>query len=445
VRRAAAVALALGTAAAAGSAPAAAQPRDSLPRDSLPRDSLRLADLHAAAAARDARARQPELQAAQSALRLRSLDAERLPALVGEGQAQYQSHVARVPLSLPGVRVPTPAHDTYDAHVGARLSLLDPTRAPRRAAERASLAESQSQVRAALFALRAEVDEAFFAAAALDARGAELRAAIAGLDARRREAAVRVRGGAALPSDTAAIAATLLQRRQDVAQVDAERRAALARLAQLAGAPADAAPIALPDLAAPFARARAALDSLRLRPEFAQFAAARERLARQAEVDRARERPRVSAFARAGYGRPGLNPLATTFDAYWLGGVQVQWTPWTWGTNARDREILALQAEVVAASESAFAAQLRRAVESDVAAADRLAESLALDDAIVALRESVERETRARLREGVVTAAEYADRETELLAARLARASRRVALTQARARALTTLGVEIPR
>ena len=82
-------------------------------------------------------------------------------------------------------------------------------------------------------------------------------------------------------------------------------------------------------------------------------------------------------------------------------------------------------------------------MEGDIASIDRLAAAIVLDDDIVALRERVERETRLRLDEGVVTAAEYAERETELLGARLARASHRVALAQARARFLTTLGLEV--
>ncbi|MBV9879740.1 MAG: TolC family protein [Gemmatirosa sp.] len=416
-----------------------------------PADSLRLPALRAAALSTDPRLRQLALDASQSALRQRNLDAEWLPALSVDGLAQYQSEVARIPLQVAGLRVPTPAHDTYDAHVSAQLSLLDPTRAPRRAAERATLAESDARVRTTLYATRQEVDDAFFAAALLQARGAEVAAAIAGLDARRRDAAARVREGAALPSDSAAVAAALLQRRQDALQLDADRRAALTRLTELTGlTPPGDAMLALPDaatLAADVARARTALDapteSLRARPEFAQLAATRERLARQAEVASARERPRVSAFARGGYGRPGLNPLATDFSPYWLGGVQVQWTPWTWGAAARDREVLALQQQITATEEAALAAQLRRGVAGDLATIDRLAATLALDDGIVALRERIAAETRARLDERVVPAMEYVERDADLLAARLARAEHRVALAQASARILTTLGLEI--
>ena len=150
-----------------------------------------------------------------------------------------------------------------------------------------------------------------------------------------------------------------------------------------------------------------------------------------------------SAFGRAGYGKPGLDFLNRGFDTYWLAGVQVRWAPWTWGTSARDREVLALQREIVETSEAAFARQLRRGVEGDLATIDRVTDALVLDARIVALRTDVEREARARFGEGVITSADYVAREAELLAARVALAQHRVELAQAQARLLTTLGYEV--
>jgi outer membrane protein TolC len=48
-----------------------------------------------------------------------------------------------------------------------------------------------------------------------------------------------------------------------------------------------------------------------------------------------------------------------------------------------------------------------------------------------------------RLGEGVITASEYLDRHTEWLTAQFDRARHRVELAQARARVLTTLGLEV--
>jgi outer membrane protein TolC len=430
-------------------APAALAPeakaQQATPAARGPADSLRLGALVQDALHADPRTRQLQLQTTQTDLRLRTIDAERLPAFTAEGQAQYQSEVVTIPFQLPnGQRIPSPKHDTYDARVGVQQSILDPSVGARRSVERAQLTESQARVRTTLFSLRAEVNESFFAAALLQERASELAAIITGLDARLREAGARVRERAALPSDTAAIVATILQRRQDEAELRANRRAALARLSELTGRPiAEGDGLALPDLAAAVAQARGSIDSVRARPEYEQFAATRERLARQEGVQTALEQPRVSAFGRFGYGRPGLNLLSDQFDTYWTAGVQVQWTPWTWGTVGREREALAVQREIVAADEAAFMRSVRRIVQNDLAAMDRLDSALVIDERIIALREGIEREAQLRFREGVLTASEYLDRSTDVLNARLARAAHRVEQAQARARFLTTLGLEV--
>jgi outer membrane protein TolC len=422
------------------SAPAYAQgvsaaPADSVTLRALRDDALRL----------DPRQRQIALQARATELRLQNIAAERRPSLALDGQAQYQSKVTRLPVSLPNVSVPTPPHDTYDAHLGVQQSLFDPTATARRDVERAQLAESQAQTRTTLFALRQEVNDAFFTAAVIGQRLAEVEGAISDLTARLRETVIKLREGAALPGDTAAVAATLLQREQDRMQQRADRGAALARLSELVGPKvSELAGLVVADDSVMAATILSAIDTLRARPEFAQFAASRARLASQVAVEAAQEKPRVSAFGRVGYGRPGLDMLSRDFQLYWLGGVQVHWAPWTWGTTARDREITELQREIVTTNEEAFRRSLRRGVEQSIATIARLDSALALDDRIVSLRERIDIETRAKLREGVVTAADYVDKSSDLLTARLVRIQHRVELAQARTNFLTTLGVEVP-
>ncbi|MGH7464382.1 MAG: TolC family protein [Longimicrobiales bacterium] len=164
---------------------------------------------------------------------------------------------------------------------------------------------------------------------------------------------------------------------------------------------------------------------------------------RQQNFVAARNLPRVSAFGRAGYGRPGLNPLASEFDTYWLAGVQVEWRPWTWRSAQREREVLALQQEIVASEEAAFTDAWQRATRTELAVIDRLEPALVSDEAIISLHDEILRETRLRFAEGVITSAEYVDREIDVLEARLARAAHRVELARARARFLTLTGIEI--
>jgi outer membrane protein TolC len=299
-------------------------------------------------------------------------------------------------------------------------------------------------VRATLFALRQQVNDAFFAAAALQARAGALAATIEDLNARLRDLTARVEEGTALGADAAAIEATLLQRLQDADDLQASRRAALDRLATFTGQPiANTDTLVLPDVAAAVVQARQSQSTLRARPEYEQFARTRDRIVRQQELTAAQERPRLSTYGRVGYGKPGLNFAQSEFETYAFGGLRLQWNAWTWGSGAREREALAIQQQIVAADEAAFARSLTTAIEGDESAIDRLRRTLAADERIVMLREQVDRATQLRLQEGVVTASEYLGRNAELLQARFARAGHEVELAQASARLLTTLGLEV--
>jgi outer membrane protein TolC len=360
------------------------------------RAPLQLRALQQQAVDADPRLRELRLEAAKTDLRTRNILAARLPAITLNGQAQYQSDVPTPPSLLPsGQPLFAGPKDTYDAYFRVEQALLDPTISSRRAVERAQLDEAQARVRTTLFGLRQDVNDTFFAAALLQERASALAATIAGLETRLRETGARVREGTALIDDASAVEATLLQRQQDAAEIQANRRAALTRLGELAHRSiAENDILALPDLTADVAATRAILANVRARPEYLQFSSTRDRLARQQDLAMAQDQPRMTAFARAGYAKPGLNFISDKFETYWLAGVQLQWKAWTLGT-------------------------------------------------IVTLRENIERRTQVRFREGVITAAEYLDRSTELLDAQFARAGHRVELAQAGARFLTTVGLEV--
>ena len=406
-------------------------------------DSVSLPTLQQLARSRDPRSRQLELLSAQSDLRRRNIASEMLPALSVESQAQYQSDAVRFPITLPGgQRPPTPPKDTYDAHAGVQQRIYDPARGPRLRLENAQLAESSARVRTSLYAVAQSVNDAFFTALRSEIQITELETTLADLDAQLAVASARVRDGTALPSEALTLRAEVLRRRQLVSESAAMRRVSLIVLEQLTGRPIDSTMrLRTPDLAGEVART-GAVSALRSRPEYDQFARARDVIDEQRLVRGAQSRPRVSAYGRGGYGRPALNPLSDKFDTYYLAGVQLQWSPFGWGATDRDRELLKLQSQIVSTEETAFTDAIQRAVVQDIAAMERLESTLRSDDEIIALRETIAAETRTRYSEGVVTSAEYVDRQTDVLSARINRAMHRVELAQARARYLTTLGVE---
>lgn len=407
--------------------------------------SFDLATLQQAAIDTDPRTQQFALLMRQTDLRLHNISNLRLPTVTFEGYGQYQSDVARLPSTAgPFGSLFSPPKDTYDSRVRIDQRLFDATIDAQRSLERAQLAESQARVRTTLFTLRQEVNDAFFAAAGLQARAGSLNATIDDLTARLNETNARVQAGTALLADAAAIEATLLQRRQDLDDLLARRGAALERLVTLTGQPvSENDTLVLPDLRALVAQVRQAQTAPRSRPEYEQFTRTRDRIERQQQLSAEQDKPRISTYASVGYGQPGLNFVSSEFQSYGLAGVRVQWNAWTWGSGSRERQALAIQQQVVNADEAAFARSLQAATKDDQMAIDRLRRSLESDERIVTLREQVERTTQQRLREGVVTASEYLDRSAELLQARFARAGHEVDLARASARLLTTLGLEV--
>lgn len=406
------------------------------------RDTLYLDALQHAAESSDARATQLGVLARQSALRVQNIKSEVKPSIGAAASAQYVSDVANVGLSLPnGFKIPTPFNEQYDSYLTAREPLFDATRVQRANVESAQLAESEARVHAALYQQRQQVNDAFFAITLADAQMRAIENAVADLTARRANADTRVNAGTSLPSETLLIDAELAKRNQSLRELRTQRDAARQVLASLVGqAISETAVLATrqsTELPAPMP------ESFRARPEFTQFDRARLSIDARRRATASQDLPRLSLVGRAGYGRPGLNALGRSFDTYYTAGVQLEWTAFNWGRSRRELEAQQLQREMVAADETSFSESLRRAATTQLAQIRALEQSLADDDTIVALREHVLRETRLRFDEGDVTSADYIARLTESTSAQLDRDTRRVRLSEAKARYLTTIGHEV--
>jgi outer membrane protein TolC len=376
---------------------------------------------------------------------VQNVTAQWKPSVAIESLAQYQSDAPTAPVLVPGGKpVFSAPKENVDLYGRVDQRLFDSSIGAQAAVERAQLLEQQARVRSAVYAIRQQVNDAFFAAAALQQRRTVVAATITELEGRLRESTARVREGTALPADAAAIEATLLQRQQDEDELRASISGALARLATIIGRPIspDSVPL-VPDLSSAMATTRDRLQTLRARPEYEQFARTRERIARQRDVAGTQSQPKLSAFGRVGYGRPALDFIQNEWQPYGIGGVRLQWNAWNWGATGRERVAQSLQDQIVASDEAAFTKSVAAAVEGDLATIDHLTRALATDQRIIDLRAEVERSSRVRLQEGVLTSSDYLARDTELLQARIAQATHQVELAQARARLLTTVGVEV--
>ena len=354
------------------------------------------------------------------------------------GQTQYQSDAPTSPFPGPNGQPAFAAPKfTYDLSLRVDQRLYDPSSQPRRDLARADLAESQARVRTSLFALRQEVNDAFFAAALLQEQIGALDATIDDLEARLREAddpRPRRRGGAGRRRGDRGGAAPAAPAGRRAAR---EPRAPRSRAWQRSPAtPIDPdAPAQLPDLHTPWRRRARRSTRERARPEYAQFDRAREKASRGSRRSRRRAIVRsCPPTRRGGYGTagPGFHQRSVR-SAYGLGrravsveGVELELV------GARARGDRAAAEGRRRGRSGVHAAAFAARPKPTLASIDHLETALPLDDRIVSLREGIDRTATARLDEGAITASEYVDRHTEWLAAQFERARHRVELAQAR-------------
>lgn len=441
----------LGTAWLAAAWPVVLLTALTLPLRVQAQDTVQIGALHAAALAHDPRSAMPAVMREASALREQDLaTARRLQSSV-HGQATYQSDVTSFPITLPGTTVPEPPYARFQITLDLEHPLYDAGAvAAQRTVERARLEESTSDVRTQLHRLKLEVNSALFTVLLMQERIEALDLARGDLDQRLLEARARVVDGSALGRDTSAIVAEGYRLEESRSTLDANRRAALVVLGALTGETFDASrPLAIgsPDAVANASQmsgdvVQRALAE-RVRPEFAKFDATRARLNTEVDALSVANRPRVSAFAQGGVGRPGLNQLVRDTDPFYLAGIRASWQPFERGKIARREEILRAQQRLADLEEHAFTEGLARATATDLAELERLDAADVRDQLLVTARADVERIARVQFEEGAATAAAWVSARADLLDAQLQIRLHAVERAYAQVRLLTTLGVPV--
>jgi outer membrane protein TolC len=351
-------------------------------------------------------------------------------------QAVYQSEVANLPFSLPGVPAPTVPHDQYKVAIGLEQLVYDGGLVRGQKAVESAAAEAATlEAEVAAYGLRDGVEGAFFSVLLADAQSRSLALYLEDLSARKGQLEVLVAQGVRTRAEVDALRAEIIRLEQQQAVAKSIRTAGIETLEALTGwALEDTAELIAP---------KQTTTVLSDRPERALFEASRKQLSRQSDLVARRNRPKVAAFGEAAYGQPpGLNVFEDSFKGFFSVGIRLSMPVWDWRSVERDREEIDVRTELVSAREAAFDQQIQVALAR--AAADiRQAEAmLARDQELVDLRAGIARDSAVRLENGVATVTDYLVDQNAEFQARLAMDQHTIQLMQARARYSTIQGAQ---
>lgn len=356
--------------------------------------------------------RRAELIAQTEAYTLENIAKGWLPQVTFNGQATIQSAVTALPITLPGVTVPSLNKDQYKFWVEASQTLYDggSIRAQQQV-QRTSAAIDSAALQKDLYLLKERVHQLYFGALLLREQQKQVELLIEQLRQTQQRVEGAVAGGTAYKTDLAQVKAEILTQNQRKAEMDAGIAAYLQMLSVFVNRPI----AAIGQLPVPAVPGLGAFN----RPEMQLFALQRQLLERQMQVLETHKIPKISAFAQGGYGRPALNMLSNNFDLYGIAGIRFSWNIAAFYNLRSDRTLLQTRQRQIAVDSAVFRFNNQLALTQQTAEYQKYTTLLADDAEIIRLREEVLTATKARYDNGVITMNDYLREMDALSRARL--------------------------
>jgi outer membrane protein TolC len=139
------------------------------------------------------------------------------------------------------------------------------------------------------------------------------------------------------------------------------------------------------------------------RPELAMFSAQEETLETQKSLLKAKNMPKLSAFAQGGYGKPGLNMFDTKFSPYFLGGVRLSWNFGNLYTYNNDKKKIDLQKQSVNTQRKTFLYNLNVQIPQQQTEIEKYKKMMQDDDEIIRHQISIRKAAEVKVENGTMT------------------------------------------
>lgn len=330
------------------------------------------------------------------------IESSKLPTLDLNVQASYQSEIIRFPGDLPTMSIDYPNKDQYRATLDAVQLIYNGNNIKaQKKLKQAELQTNQQQVEVNLYELKYRVNQYYFSALLKQEQEQLLSLKKDQLRERLSEVKAGVKYGAVLESSERILEAELLKLEQDQAQIQADRIKALKQLSKLLHIEfQDNLVLENPD----FITFKSEENR---RPELTLFEFQENQLEASREVISKEIVPKLSGFAQAGYGNPGLNMLDNSFQDFYIVGVKLNWNVFDWGQNKKKKRVIDYNKELIAAERENFLLNNRIQESEAYSDIEKFQNLLLKDDSIIKIREEVLKAASSQLANGVIRSSEY--------------------------------------
>jgi len=378
---------------------------------------------------------QKKLLYRQNSLKQASLRTAQKPQLFLNASAVYVSDVTSLPIDLPGgLSMPALSKDRYQATLDINQTLYNGGLTKKQMqAESQQLKADQQQIEVQLYQLKGQVNAYYFNTLLLQANEQTLAVLEKNLQNNLQLIKARIKNGVLLPSDSSLIKAEIVKVHQQIEEVEYNRRASLATLGKLMQ-------VSLPLNTYLKVPKNSTLPNPVKRPEYQLFELQKQSLRSMEKVVGATNKPRVSAFAQLGYGRPGLNMLSNDFEGFYQFGVRLNWRIWDWGNRSRDLQQLRIKQALVQNQQEVFQTNLEVQTQKYAHQMEQLERLIKRDEEIIYLRQQIVQSSKAQMKNGVITTTQYLEQLNEASRAQIRKQTHQIQLLRTKVEYQTLQG-----
>ncbi|MFN7044093.1 MAG: TolC family protein [Flavobacterium sp.] len=372
-------------------------------------------------------AKQNNLLQNQSEIQSKILEKDKLPKVVLNAQATYQSEVTQVPFSMPNATIEPLNKDQYRATLDVNQLLYNGGAIKAQTQLKESQVKAQQQlVEVNLYQLKNLINQYFFGLSLGQKKQELLLIKRKLLQEKSKEIQAAVKFGAILPSSEQVIEAEIIKINQQLNDVKYEQLKLWQHLEALSGTTFNTnAQLAIPD--------HFTSEDKAIRPELELFELQNQQIEASQKVIATANSPKLNAFLQGGYGNPALNMLNNSFETFYMTGVRLNWTLFDWNKTKKEKEVLEISKQLIASEKETFEVNQKRQLQDINFEIVKIEEQLKSDRKIIQLREKIVSSADTQMKNGVITSSEYLNEVTQLFESKINEENHRIQLFLAKA------------
>lgn len=324
-----------------------------------------------------------------------------LPQVNINAQATYQSQVTSIPIDLPNLDIPGIAKDQYKVYADIYQGLNNQrTIKTNQQQIRASAEIEKQEVHVELYKLNERVNQIYFGILLIDQQLAHLHLLNDDLNAGIQKIEAGIANGVSIESNKFLLQAEFLSSAQKILENQSTRAAFIKMLSTFTGKNiTDNTTLEIPKHTSPSSQIQ--------RPELGLFELRSMAIDLKFEQINNKKIPSIGLFLQTGFGRPALNFLANDFEAYYLGGLKVNWNLSNQYTSKNDRQILNLTKQSIVTQRESFLLNTALAVGQQSIELKKYSDLIELDRQLIELRKSIRSTAEVQLSNGLIGSLDY--------------------------------------